>query len=238
MKVKDYQQSKAATSLALTFPSPFGEGVGGRSGDRGEAILSLPTAYLAPVSYYVALAHADAAQVDQYEHYVKQTWRNRCRIAMPQGPQDLVIPVCAAPPHTPIKDIRLSDHGNWQHHHWSALQTAYGKSPFFEYYADDFYPFYHSRQHHFLIDFNLELHQLISGLIDLPTPLGLSDRFLDASFPVAPSFKPYYQVFAPRLGFLPKLSIMDLLCNLGPESILYLSCLENQGRGGEKNTLP
>lgn len=186
-------------------------------------LLSLPTAYLAPISYYVALAHADAAQIDQHQHYVKQTWRNRCRIAMPQGAQDLVIPVCAAPPHTPVKDIRISDHGDWQHHHWSALQTAYGKSPFFEYYADDFAPFYQTRHHHFLIDFNQELHLLISSLIDLSTPIHLADHFLDATFPFAASPSPYYQVFAQRNGFLPDLSIIDLLFNLGPESILYLS---------------
>ena len=87
-------------------------------------VISLPTAYLAPVSWYRALAAADSAVVDQHEHYVKQTWRNRCRIAMPDGPQDLVLPVQAASSHVPIRDIRLSDHGNWRHHHWSALRTA------------------------------------------------------------------------------------------------------------------
>lgn len=186
-------------------------------------MLSLPTAYLAPVSYYVALANADSAQVDQYEYYVKQTWRNRCRIAMPHGAQDLVIPVCAAPPHTPVKDIRLSDHGNWQHHHWSALQTAYGKSPYFEYYADNFAPFYQRRSHQFLLDFNQELHLLISYLTDLDIPLQLADHYLNATFPDSPHLTSYYQVFSQRNGFLPNLSIIDLLCNLGPESILYLT---------------
>jgi len=186
-------------------------------------LLTLPTAYLAPVSYYVALAHADAAQIDQHQYYVKQTWRNRCRIAMPHGAQDLVIPVCAAPPHTPVKDIRLSDHGNWQHHHWSALQTAYGKSPFFEYYADDLAPFYQSRRYSFLLDFNQELHILVSNLIDLNTPVRLADSYLNATFPETAFLAPYYQVFTHRNGFLSNLSIIDLLCNLGPESILYLN---------------
>ena len=215
--MKNYQQSKVTTPLS------HWRGVGSEAEVGGEAILTLPTSYLAPVSYYVALAHAKSAQVDQHQHYVKQTWRNRCRIAMPHGVQDLIIPVCAAPPHTPVKDILLSDHGNWRHHHWSALQTAYGKSPFFEYYADDFAPFYQARKHHFLLDFNQELHQLIANLIDLSTPLQPAYRFLDATFPVVPSLPPYYQVFAQRLGFLPDLSIVDLLCNLGPESILYLT---------------
>ena len=186
-------------------------------------MLSLPTSYLAPVSWYRALAAADSAVVDQHEHYVKQTWRNRCRIAMPDGPQDLVLPVQAASSHVPIRDIRLSDHGNWRHHHWSALRTAYGKSPFFEYYADDFAPFYLERRYDFLLDFNLALHELVCELIDLNVPLARSEQYTGAQFPVAEELRPYYQVFAQRLGFLPDLSILDLLFNMGPESLLVLT---------------
>lgn len=186
-------------------------------------MLSLPTAYFAPVSYYVALAAADSVVVDQHEHYVKQTWRNRCRIAMPSGPQDLVIPVVASTNHTPIRDIRLSDHGNWRHHHWSALRTAYGKSPFFEYYADDFAPFYLERRFEFLFDFNWALCELVCALIDIETPVTRSDSYLAADFPSRPeTMPPYYQVFAPRLGFLPDLSVADLLFNMGPEAIFVL----------------
>ena len=186
-------------------------------------MLSLPTAYLAPVSYYVALAAADSVVVDQHEHYVKQTWRNRCRIAMPSGPQDLVIPVVASTNHTPIRDIRLSDHGNWRHHHWSALHTAYGKSPFFEYYADDFAPFYLERRFDFLLDFNEALRELVCSLIDIETPVTRSDRYLAADFPpLSETISPYYQVFATRLGFLPDLSVADLLFNMGPEAIFVL----------------
>ena len=184
-------------------------------------MLPLPTAYLAPVSWYVALAGAGRACIDQHEHYVKQTWRNRCRIAMPDGPQDLAIPVQAASSHAPIRDIRLSDHGNWRHHHWSALRTAYGKSPFFEYYADDFAPFYLERRYDFLLDFNEALHALVCELVDLDVPVERSEAYLSASFPTRSS-APYYQVFAQRLGFLPDLSIADLLFNMGPEALIVL----------------
>ena len=125
------------------------------------------TAYLAPISWYRAYHAATEVIIDQDEHYVKQTIRNRCTIAMPDGPQHLVIPVEAASSHVPIRDIRISEHGNWRHHHWNALRTAYGKSPFFEYYADDFAPFYHSRTHDYLIDFNAALHERVCNLIDL-----------------------------------------------------------------------
>ena len=142
---------------------------------------------------------------------------------MPDGPQDLVLPVQAASSHVPIRDIRLSDHGNWRHHHWSALRTAYGKSPFFEYYADDFAPFYLERRYDFLLDFNLALHELVCELIDLNVPLARSEQYTGAQFPVAEELRPYYQVFAQRLGFLPDLSIADLLFNMGPESLLVLT---------------
>ena len=188
--------------------------------------MSLPTAYLAPVSWYKALAALPSAAIEQHEHYVKQTARNRARILMPTGVQDLIVPVEAAPNHTPIRDIRISEHGHWRHHHWSALRTAYGKSPFFEYYADDFAPFY-ERRYDFLLDFNLRLHETVCQLIDLHVPLTLTEAYDAAAFtdfrdlPVDTT--PYYQVFAERLGFSPDLSIIDLICNLGPESILYLN---------------
>ena len=191
------------------------------SGDgRG---LRLPMGYLAPVAWYAAVATADAVVVEQYEHYVKQTWRNRCRIAMPDGPQDLVVPVVAAPNHTPMRDIRISDHGNWRHHHWNALRTAYGKSPFFEYYADDFAPFY-ERRITFLADFIEDLWLTTASLIDIETPVVRSECYAGATdFEALPvPTRPYYQVFSQRLGFLPNLSIVDLLFNMGPESILYL----------------
>lgn len=191
-----------------------------------QPLLRLPSAYLAPVSWYAALANVPSVAIEQHEHYVKQTPRNRARILMPSGVQDLIVPVEAAPNHTPIRDIRISEHGHWRHHHWSALRTAYGKSPFFEYYADDFAPFYEHR-YEFLLDFNLQLHATVCQLIDLDVPLSLTAAFdADAltDFPDLPiPSQPYYQVFADRLGFQPNLSIIDLLCNLGPESILCLN---------------
>ena len=101
----------------------------------------LPTAYLAPVSYYCKLYASRQAYVDGWEHYVKQTYRNRCIIASPHGRQALTVPIERNDPsHTAVRDIRLSNHGNWRHLHWQALVTAYDASPYFEYYADDLRP--------------------------------------------------------------------------------------------------
>lgn len=173
----------------------------------------MTTAYLAPISWYRTFRATPDAVIDADEHYVKQTLRNRCTIAMPDGPQHLVIPVVAASSHVPVRDIRISEHGNWRHHHWNALRTAYGKSPFFEYYADEMAVFYQSRTHDFLIDFNAALHEVVCGLLDVQQEVPAEQRRTN---------EPYYQVFAQRLGFLPDLSIVDLLFNMGPESIFYL----------------
>ena len=94
----------------------------------------LSSAYLAPIEYYAKLLAYDKVFIEQHDHYVKQTYRNRCTIAAPDGELALSIPTVK--PDTlkcPLKDIRISDHGNWRHLHWNALSSAYNHTPFFEY---------------------------------------------------------------------------------------------------------
>lgn len=204
-------------------------------------MIYLSTAYLAPVEYYAHLLADGQARIEQYDHYQKQTYRNRCTIAAPDGPLALSIPVVK--PDTPkcfTRDIRISDHGNWRHLHWNALESAYNHTPFFEYYKDDFRPFY-ERKYEFLTDFNEELCRLVCALIDMQPRLERTTRYetgtgsgeTDLRERIHPKKdfrtedpdfvpQPYYQVFQERLGFLPNLSIVDLLFNMGPESLLVL----------------
>ena len=108
--------------------------------------LYLSSAYLAPIEYYARLYALPQAKIEQYEHYVKQTYRNRCIIAAANGPLALTIPTEKVEGGKCImRNIRISDHGNWRHLHWTALESAYRQSPFFEYYADDFRPFYEQK---------------------------------------------------------------------------------------------
>ena len=179
----------------------------------------LSSAYLAPVEYYTKLLAYDRVCIEQHDHYIKQTYRNRCTIAAPDGELALSIPtVKPASLKCPMCDIRISDHGNWRHLHWNAIESAYNHTPFFEYYKDDFRPFY-EKKYEFLADFNEELCHLVCSLIDIQPIHPKKDFSLeDPDF----SPQPYYQVFQERLGFLPNLSIIDLLFNMGPESLLVL----------------
>jgi len=194
----------------------------------------LSTAYLAPIEYYVVLANSERILLEQHEYYEKQSYRNRCRIATANGIMDLSIPVDSAG-KTPIRDLRISDHNNWQTHHWRSIETAYNSSPFFEYYADDFRPFF-EKKWLFLWDFNLALFNKTLELLDIETKIELteqykpetSDNFLDLRAAIHPKkeisllLKPYYQVFETKFGFMPNMSIIDLLFNMANEAQLIL----------------
>lgn len=202
--------------------------------------LLLSSAYLAPVQYYVKLMQYGGALVEQYDHYMKQTYRNRCVIATQAGVQALTVPVeLSDKPKTDMRDVRISAHGAWQHLHWQSLVSAYENSPFFEYYADDFRPFY-ERRFEFLIDFNDRLCETVCDLLGLEVSISHTTEYADASQLGADDFRdaihpkrsydsdtsfvaqPYYQVFAARNGFRPNLSIVDLLFNEGPAALIVL----------------
>ena len=201
----------------------------------------IATAYLGPIQQYCKMLQYPEVRIETAENYVKQTYRNRCSIAAANGPLSLSIPIVK--PDTlkcQTKDIRISDHGNWRHLHWNALVSAYNMSPFFEYYADDFAPFY-EKKYEFLIDFNEELCRMVCELIDIHPTIERTSEYKMEFAPGESDFRevihpkkdfrevdkefvpqPYYQVFESKLGFLPNLSIIDLLFNMGPESLLVL----------------
>lgn len=196
----------------------------------------LSTTYLGPVQQYCKLFQYESAVIETAENYIKQTYRNRCVIASTNGPLALSVPIIK--PDTlksETKDIRISDHGNWRHLHWNALVSAYNMSPFFEYYADDFHPFY-EKKYDFLLDYNEALRELVCQLIDLTPNVSYSKEYQtalsnDFRESIRPKHNgtdtdfdpvPYYQVFQEKHGFIPNLSIVDLLFNMGPESLLVL----------------
>ena len=192
--------------------------------------------YLAPIPLYAQLYKCDALTINGDEPFVKQTFRNRAVIATENGTQSLTIPVIHDGGRIAMRDVRISEHGNWRHQHWNAMVSAYRKSPFFDYYADDFAHFYEERDG-FLMDFNLRLHGVISELLGLEREIKIIDNghkatdFIDLRNIAEPkavadvkdyTAHQYYQVFAQRNGFIPDLSIVDLLFNMGPEGLLIL----------------
>lgn len=205
----------------------------------------LSSTYFGPVQWYQKLFRYDRVLLEQHDNFTKQTYRNRCIIATANGLQVLSVPIerydglkCK------MKDVRISDHGNWRHIHWNALLSAYGDSPFFEFYADDLRPFF-ERKWEYLFDFNLDIIKLVCELLDIePTVLpttdygivseesgAASDRIPDFRETIRPKhplpdadFYPrrYYQVYEQKHGFQANLSILDLLFNMGNEAVLYL----------------
>ena len=203
----------------------------------------LSSAYLAPIQYYTRLLSGDAVFIEKCDSYIKQTYRNRCTILSANGAMPLSIPVeHNKSEKTLTRDIRISEHGNWQHLHWNAIVSAYNSTPFFEYYRDDFYPFYH-KKYTFLYDLNEELRYLICNLLDIDTNhIRYTDEyktlFNESDKDLRDVIHPkkdwaqndldftsisYYQIFASKFGFTPNLSIIDLLFNMGNESIIILS---------------
>ena len=194
----------------------------------------LSTTYFGPVQWYQKLYRAELVEIEQWESFQKQTYRNRCLIATTQGVQALTVPIVRGESSL-IKDIRISDHGNWRHLHWNALQSAYGDSPFFDYFQDDIRPFF-EKKWEYLLDFNEAIRVKMCELIDIQPNVSFTEEFtvnkyqdfrsaINPKHPVEdPDFtaKPYYQVYQQKHGFLPNLSILDLLFNMGREGIFFL----------------
>lgn len=209
----------------------------------------LKSTFFGSVAWYAMLARAkEPVYIEACENFVKQTERSRCVIATANGTQKLTVPVGNPIPTSPlgvplsegrkaesvsiskipIREVRISDHDNWRRQHWNTLCTAYGESPFFDYYADDLRPFF-EKKWDYLFDYNLEITHKMCELLDISPDIRLTNEFVPSPKPdmndfreVINNLKPYYQVFGKRHGFIGNLSILDLLFNEGNEAILTL----------------
>lgn len=184
-------------------------------------------AYLPPLSYIHQCIEADKIIIDQHEHFIKQTFRNRCQIYGPNGIQSLIIPIKHQNlSHSPVKDTRISFDVPWNKIHWKTICSAYRNSPFFEFYEDEFKIAY-EKPDEFLIDFNYKLLEIIFKIFNLNKTIKLSEDFEKAptlsvdfrnTFHPKKKFiniNPYHQVFSDRFGFINDLSCIDYLFNVG-----------------------
>lgn len=205
--------------------------------ETGSILLS--TAYFAPIQYYSMLLKNPEVYIEQFENFIKQTYRNRCVIYGANGPISLVIPVIKGRgTKILIKDLRISYEMDWQKNHWRTIFSAYNSSPFFEYFKDDIFPFF-EKKHKFLLDFNLYIHETICELLEIENNAVLTKDFektpkdtLNLRETISPKnkiqgneyflSKKYTQVFSEKMGFISNLSILDLLFNEGSNSYTIL----------------
>ena len=209
----------------------------------------LSTAYFPPVSYFAAMAEEmgvtvpSVVYIEACENFQKQSYRNRCLFYGAEGVQTLSFPIVheGGTHKIPITEIRIDYKTPWVQQHERAITSAYRTSAFFEYYQDELFAILESRQER-LFDLNMMLTRFFIEKTGILVDLRVTEDyhreplFTDLREAVHPKRqntiladlgleKPYFQVFSPKYGFMSDLSIMDLLFNEGPESIVYLKKL-------------
>ncbi|MFZ4932124.1 WbqC family protein [Chryseobacterium sp. Mn2064] len=193
----------------------------------------LPVFYMPPVSWFSVFLDAENEVVlEQFENLPKQTYRSRANIYGANGKLSLIIPMVHNGKRV-IKDIEISYREDWRTLHWKSIKTAYQSSPYFEYYEDKFRKIYDLKEK-FLLDFNLKGLEIIQQILKTEKAHSLNEEYIRN--PEAVDFREkfsakqssefemeeYYQTFSDKFGFLEDLSVLDLVCNKGPESLAYI----------------
>lgn len=200
-----------------------------------ESVCLLSTAYWAPVQYFAKVVSHQKVLVEQFETFPKQSYRNRCVLYGPNSIQSLQVPTLKGDVHNPMtRDIRLSYQTQWQKNHFYTIKSLYKSSPYFDYYVDDIQPLY-AHKFEFLLDLNNAIFEVCCKWLKMSNNSVLTDDYVkqatceDYRNTIHPKeshqaedvhfvAKPYTQVFEERFGFVPNLSIIDLVMNCGPES--------------------
>lgn len=184
--------------------------------------------YFSPYIFFSTLSKCSHCVFDQYEHFQKMSFRNRCTLLGGNGPIILSVPIEGGRNlRAAVKDVRIRNSENWQDRHWKTIMSCYNKSPWFMHYADELGELF-SQRFEFLLDWNLECFGWVADKLSITTSWSLSESYLEKYDPeeyldwrngLLPatinkkfSSSPRYpQVFEDRFGFVPNLSVLDLL---------------------------
>ena len=199
--------------------------------------LVLSSVYAGNLVYYSLIANSNKIILDVYENFKKQSFRNRCVIASPNGPLKLIIPIVRSSKNI-VKDVKIDNTQNWEKIHWKSLESSYRSSPYFEFYEDEFYSLYFKNKNDFLFEFNNNINLAVLKCLGIETEIIISSSYVDKDSEIEdfrnlilPNSKylekikeiKYNQVFQEKQLFLPNLSVLDLLFNEGPLAKQFLT---------------
>lgn len=187
----------------------------------------LTTAYLPSLGYLREVLRAEEVVLEGQEHFVKQTYRNRCEILTANGTLSLSIPLEKQADKEITSRKRISYAENWQQQHWRTITSAYKGSPYFEFFEDDLRPFYEQR-FELLMDYNTALLESVLHILRVKKEIRFTEHYnlhpADLKdlrvmpHPTQETMTPHYQVFSIGSDFVPGLSCIDALFNIGLET--------------------
>ncbi|SHK04021.1 WbqC family protein [Epilithonimonas mollis] len=193
----------------------------------------LPIFYLPPVSWFSVFLNEDnEIALEQFENFPKQTYRNRAAIYGANGKLPLIIPIRHNGKRE-LKDIEISFAEDWQKLHWKSIKTAYQSTPYFEFYEDRLKAVFDEKVSS-LLEFNLKALKVILRILKTEKDFQLTGEYIrhPESQDLREKFsaksesefvmEEYYQSFSDKFGFIKDLSVLDLICNIGPESMTYI----------------
>ena len=205
----------------------------------------LVTSYWPNLHYFFYVLNASIINIEQFDNYSKQSYRNRTQILSANGILNLSIPIKKNKSEKVINSIEISYKEDWQKNHWRAITSAYKNSPYFDFFEEDLKVFY-SNKYNLLIDYNLDQLKFIikvlkqkkniqltkqyesnpESVIDLRTIIHPKQSYLSDKLVANKLDQSYYQTFENKISFTPNLSILDLLFNKGLHTIDYLKSID------------
>lgn len=208
----------------------------------------LPSAYFPPISYFAYLTSPKVTKVtmEAKEHFVKQSIRSRCTVADPHGRLTLFVPKEKTGNRSVMDRVRTVEEAHWRRTHWRSMADSYRSSPYFEYYEDDFEPFFKEQEDR-IFHIGQRSMAKVCELLRIPYEVSVTAEYWEGDDaidlrnawnnrpyreePPVKEFPGYTQVFSDRYDFIPDLSILDLLFCMGPKSLDYLSSLRLERLG-------